>query len=174
MAKRFGLSKHYEMLFEQMLRYAGILYLAIDESKRPIYDKSKIKNFDFIVSSFNGKYLIDIKGKKLDYGKGQKLENWIHKDDISGLKLWATHFNAFIPLLVFVYQYSKKTKCALFDEYTDYKGKRYSIMAITLADYYTTAKTRSRQFGAIYVSSEDFKNKLKPISHFIPELRKNW
>lgn len=99
MAKRKGATQHYERLFENELRKSGVLYLAIDETKKPIYEDRAVKNFDFIVSSFNGKFLIDIKGKKFPYGKRGFWENWIRTEDISGLKLWATHFNAFIPSL---------------------------------------------------------------------------
>lgn len=54
MTKRIGRSQHYERMFESMLRENGVLYIAIDETKKPIYDGKSVKNFDFIVSSFNG------------------------------------------------------------------------------------------------------------------------
>lgn len=63
MTKRIGKVQHYERMFESMLRRNGVLYIAIDETKKPIYEDNAIKNFDYRVSSFNGKYLIDIKGR---------------------------------------------------------------------------------------------------------------
>ena len=174
MAKRYGLSKSYEQLFEGILRDAEVLYLAIDEAKRPIYAKEKIKNFDFIVSSFNGKFLIDIKGKKFDYGYGESWENWIKDDDISGLKVWASHFNAFTPLLVFVYHLRGHAAADKFQDIYRFKNRRYGIVAIDLSTYYTNAKTRSKKWGAIYVSREKFQHLAKPISFYLPELKKSW
>lgn len=77
MTKRVGGTQHYENLIEKILRENEILHIAIDESKRPLYGGKRIKNFDFIVSSFKGKYLIDIKGKQFPYGKSGFWENWI-------------------------------------------------------------------------------------------------
>lgn len=174
MAKRYGLSKSYEQLFETILRDAEVLYLAIDETKRPIYGDERIKNFDFIVSSFNGKFLIDVKGKKFDYGAGPAWENWIKEDDMSGLKLWASHFNAFVPLLVFVYQLPGKDAKAKFVDTYKFKRHNYGIVAIELATYYTNARTRYKKWGAIDVSRERFSQLVKPISFYLPELKKNW
>jgi hypothetical protein len=174
MAKRKGSTQHYERCFEQILRENGILYLAIDESKRPKYENKTIKNFDFIVSSFNGKYLVDIKGKSFPYREGGFWENWIKIDDVSGLKLWSSHFNAFCPLLVYPYHIKKKIYKDQFKDIFRYKGNTYGIVAIELSKYYINAKARSKGWGAIYISRNNFKELVKPISYFIPELRKKW
>jgi len=47
--------------------------------------------------------------KRFGYAPGW--ENWIKEDDISGLKVWASHFNAFTPLLVYVYEIDKGAAC---------------------------------------------------------------
>lgn len=76
MTKRKGDNQHYERCFEFLLRKYELLYIAIDETKKPIYDGVGIKNFDFIVSSFNGKFLIDIKGKKFPYESLTRQNFW--------------------------------------------------------------------------------------------------
>lgn len=172
MAKRRGGSAHYERLFETILRDAEILYIAIDESKRPIYAGKSVKNFDFIVSSFNGKFLIDIKGKTFPYGRRGFWENWITSDDISGLKLWSSHFNAFIPLIVFIYRIVDREYQDRFEDL--YEDGKYGIVAVDLATYYRNAKTRSKKWDAISISRDAFQRLAKPISSYIPELRKKW
>ena len=174
MTKRKGAGQHYEKLFENELRESGVLYLAIDETKRPIYETTTIKNFDFIVSSFNGKFLIDIKGKKFPYGRSSFWENWIKTDDITGLKLWATHFNAFIPLLVYPYLLMDKSYEREFTDIFEFKRHTYGVVAIELSMYYVNAKPRSPKWDAISVPKEKFKTITKPISFFIPELRRKW
>ena len=47
-------------MFVSMLRDNGVLYIAIDETKKPIYDGEALRNFDFIVSSFHRKFLVGI------------------------------------------------------------------------------------------------------------------
>lgn len=168
---------HYEVFFENILRENGVLYLSIDETRKPIYDEKKIKNFDFIVSSFNGKFLIDIKGKQFPYPSARRFnvwENWIKEDDISGLKLWSSHFNAFTPLLVYPYLLTNNSYKKLFTDIFTFQGKTYCPVAIELSDYYTAAKSRSKSWNAIHVPPNEFQKLIRPISYFIPELKKNW
>lgn len=133
-----------------------------------------MKNFDFIVSSFNGKYLIDIKGKQFPYDPANYWENWISDDDISGLKLWATHFNAFTPLLVYVYDIRFQEDRNKFDDKLKYGGKHYGFVAIELGIYHVNAKSRGKKWDAISVSRERFSKLARPLSSYIPELKRNW
>jgi hypothetical protein len=66
---------------------------------------------------------VDIKGKRLSYGKAATWENWIRTDDISGLRLRATHFNAFVPLLVFPYLLDNKSYENEFTDVFEFKVK---------------------------------------------------
>lgn len=174
MAKRKGYHVHYEVMFEHFLRENEILYIAIDEKKRPLVDGKSVKNFDFIVSSFNGKFLVDIKGKEFSH---RRWENWVHESDLTGLRVWGNHFNAFIPLLVIPYLVDNDKDESLLQKYADirkFKNHTYAILAVTLSDYYSRAKRRAKKFDAIDVKTEEFKKICKPISYFIPEFKKNW
>lgn len=179
MTKRSGTHVHYELSFEDLIRKNGVLYIAIDENREPIVDNKSIKNFDFIVSSFNGKYLIDIKGKKFSDRKGGLYlwDNWVKNRDLTGLRVWGNHFNAFVPLLVFPYYVEERHNFPELDDISDrheFHGQIYQIVAVTLADYYVNAVSRSKKWEAIYVPRNKFKRIAKPLSHFIPEIKRKW
>ena len=176
MTRRSGKHAHYELVFEQILRDNEVLYIAVDESKEPIVDSKPVKNFDFIVSSFNGKFLVDIKGKI--FSSKSKLymwDNWVNTKDLSGLRIWGNHFNAFVPLLVVPYFLNNPLDATYLKEKADiitYNGMMYAFTAITLADYYTNARPRSKSWNAIYVHRDKFKEITRPLSNFIPEIKK--
>ena len=51
----------------------------------------------------------------------------------------------------------------------EFQGKSYVIVAVTLSDFYSHAKSRAKKWKAIYVPKNDFIKICKPLSHFIPE-----
>ncbi|MEW5955081.1 MAG: HYExAFE family protein [Candidatus Micrarchaeota archaeon] len=170
MTKRKGKYSNYELAFEAFLRQHQLLYLAINEARRPIFRGRKVKNFDFIVVSKNKKLLlIDIKGKQFPYeskiGKNY-WENWITKDDGVYLAQWSKVFHA-TALLVYVYKIKYAADEALFDDLFRFKGKKYGLAAIEIGDYLKNAKPRSGKFKAISVSREKMPLLTKPISSFL-------
>ena len=174
MTKRSGLHSHYELMFEEFLRSNEILYIAVDENRKPLVDGHTVKNFDFIVSSFNGKFLVDVKGKKFS---ARVWDNWVHGDDLTGLRIWGNHFNAFVPLLVIPYLVETKEDFEMLKKYGDvrkFKGQKYVVVAVTLSDFYSHAKLRSKKWKAIYVPKNEFIEICKPLSYFIPEFKNDW
>ncbi len=176
-AKRKGKRAEYERSFEDLLRKNQILYLSIDEGKRPKFRGTTVKNFDFIVISFKGRFLIDVKGKRLCYGEragNARLENWVRRDDINGLMEWSSHFSGFVPLLLFVYKIERPSDKRLFEDLSSATGVEYGFAAVELATYYTSAVQRSSSFDAISVHQEAFKKISRPLSYFIPEVGRKW
>ena len=57
-----------------------------------------------------------------------------------------------------------------------FKGEKFGIVGITVSDYYLNLKRRGKEkkegLGGVYVSKTLFRKIAKPISYFIPELRK--
>lgn len=174
MTKRKGSYSHYELMFENFLREQQLLYIAINEAKRPIFKGERIKNFDFIVVSKHGKViLIDIKGKQFPYesklGKNY-WENWVGLDDVKFLKMWAEIFNT-IGIIVFPYLIKYKEDEKYFKNIFKFKGTSYGIVAIEVGEYHKNSKPRSKSgegtFNAISVSRELFSKLIKPISFFL-------
>jgi len=177
MAKRKGLRAHYESTFENILRKLQIPYIAINENKRPIIKGKAIKNFDFIVYSKKGKYLIDIKGKFFPYeyfrGQPNYWENWITEDDLKGLQFWQDIFGKnFKSLIVYSFLVKKKRDINQFKFIYNFKNHFYGIVAIPLKLFFLECKTRSKKWKAIYVPREKFQKLVKPITFFIPEISK--
>ena len=177
MAKRKGAYAYYEAVFENILRKCEIPYIAINENKRPIIRGEAIKNFDFIVYSKKGKYLIDIKGKffpyEYSYGKPNYWENWITLDDIKGLKFWqkifGKGFKSFI-IYPFLIKYKKDNK--QFDYFHIFKGNLYGVVAISMDLYLKNSKSRSKKWKAIYISRDKFRKLAVPLNKLIPETSK--
>jgi len=164
-------STPYESAFEDYLRRNEVLYVATSEVRRPITEGKAVKNFDFIVISFKGKYLIDIKGRRF---VDAPWENWIHHSDIESLKAWAMYFQELIPLLVYPYVIDDRTKNK-FDDVFSYKGITFGVVGIKFEDYYRNMKRRGKVkkagIGGVYVSKSLFPKLVQPISYFIPELK---
>jgi hypothetical protein len=182
MVKRKGFGAHYETAFEDLLKNRKILYIAINESKRPtIPDKSiknkSIKNFDFIIFSKNGKYLVDVKGKSFPYRRGRRLlywENWVSEGDLEGLNLWQEKFGEnFRSIIVYLYLIKNEKDIEKFKNTHHYKNKTYGIVGISLEDFLKNRRPRSRKWRAFYVPREKFENLVKPIEYFIPEIETN-
>lgn len=177
MAKRKGLRAYYELAFEDILRRCEIPYIAINENKRPIIEGEAIKNFDFIVYSRKGKYLMDIKGKffpyEYSYGRPNYWENWITLDDIKGLKFWQKIFGkGFQSFIVYPFLIRNKKDKKQFKFVYTFKNNSYGIVAISMKTYLEEAKPRSKKWKAIYVPREKFRKLVKPLNKFIPEASK--
>ena len=176
MARPRGYRADYENAFRDFLRLHEVLHLGVSETHRQRYQGKSIKNFDFVVSSFAGKFLVDIKGK--EFGR-RKWDNWIRDDDLSGLKEWSTHFVGFTALLVVPYLVSRTfNDPKLVDEYA-YHGNKYYFVALELQKYYTNAIPRAKKFmsehgKAIHIPAKKFHELCRPLSDFIPELRSPW
>ena len=165
----------YERVFETILREHQIPYIAINDRKRPIVHNKKIKNFDFIVYSKNGKYLVDTKGTLFPYEmkSGYRIywENWIKKEDSDGLLFWQQVFGGeFISLLAYVYLLADLHAASLFKDIYEDGSNLFGLVAITLSDYMVNRTMRAERWDAIYVPKEIFGSLVKPLSYFLPEL----
>jgi len=162
----------YESAFEEFLRKQQVLYIATDETKRPIFKGTTIKNFDFIVVSFKGKYMVDVKGRRF---ANKSWANWIHFADIEGMKNWSMLLSDLSPLFVYIYLLDQ-TSSEKFQDKLVYKGKEYGFVGITFEDFYQNmkrvGKEKKKGIGGVGISGKKFREIIKPITYFIPELKK--
>lgn len=176
MTKRKGKYSHYELMFENYLRKNNLLYIAINEAKRPLYKGERIKNFDFIVISKNGSIvLIDIKGKQFPYTSkygDNYWENWVRLDDGKYLRMWGGIFRKGTKaILVFPYLIKRKEDLNQFRDTFSFGRKQYGLVAIEIEKYLDNSKSRSKSgegtFNAISVSRSLFPSLVKPLSYYL-------
>ena len=127
--------------------------------------------FDFIISSFKDKYMVDVKGRRfIDH----PWENWIHFPDIEGMKTWAMLLPSLKPLFTFTYLLDSKSN-SMFEDKFSYKGNEFGFVGILLEDYLRNMKRRGKEkasgIGGVGISGTKFKTIVKPLTYFIPELK---
>ena len=168
---------HYEAAFEDYLRSKGWPYVAVDEAKKAIFAGVPIKCFDFLVYSAAGpNLLVDVKGRKFpDAAPGRRRgparrawENWITRGDVEGLHEWEKVFGRdFSATLIFAYWLQGPPQRAPFGDVHVFRSRHYAFMGVSLGDYLTAARPRSRKWQTLSVPSAAFSRLARDIAWFL-------
>src|SRR5438128_1819782 len=130
-------SNHYEAAFEGYLKENGLCYIAVDETRRPVFGELPLKSLDFIVHGEGGiRLLIDVKGRRFPAGPAERprrvWECWSTREDVDSLERWAGLFGpGYQGLLVFLYHLQPGV--VLPDDAPDlwvWHGRRYLVRAV--------------------------------------------
>jgi hypothetical protein len=155
---------HYETAFEAYLRDRRLGYVAVDESRRSSLADESVKSIDFIVYGSGGsKLLVDIKGRKFpgkSKGKLRRIwQNWVEADDVEGLERWQTSFGPeYRALLVFAYY--------ILPEVEMWRGRRYLMRAVPVADYRQHMRVRSPKWQTVYLPMAAYRDIVRPLRAF--------
>lgn len=169
-------SNHYEAAFEDYLRAKGWPYVAVDEAKKAIFANIAVKSFDFIVYSDSGpNLLVDVKGRRFPdaagarkRGSSRTWENWVTRQDISGLQEWEKVFGSdFLATLVFAYWLQGPPQRAPFEDVHLFRRKHYAFVAVALAEYITAAHPRSSKWQTVTIPSAEFAKTVRSIDFFL-------
>ena len=167
---------HYEVAFKDYLLAQGWPFVAVDEAKKAVFADASIKSFDFLVYSASGpNLLVEVKGRKFPDSGGRRSsgtsrawENWITRDDVTGLKQWEEVFGPdFIAMLVFAYWLQGPPQRAPFQDVHLFRRKHYAFMAIPLPDYVAAARPRSAKWQTITMPTAEFVRKVKDVRAFL-------
>lgn len=165
---------HYEAAFEDYLRAKGIPCVSVDEARKAVFGRAKLKSFDFVVySSVGENLLVDVKGRKFpDSGRqsttGRAWENWITEDDLIGLAEWQRVFGeGFRAVLVFAYWLQGPPRRAPFEDVHLFRQQHYTFATISLDDYRRLARPRSRKWRTLTVPTRPFQQAVRDILEFL-------
>lgn len=165
MARRHN---HYEAAFEAYLRRRGVPYVAVDEAKRTLFGTDLVKSFDFLVYGQAGAtWLIDVKGRRFPYTtpSGRRYwESWVTWDDLEGLTRWQRTFGtSFRAAFVFAYWLCDPRAGARLDPLITHRRRSYAFRAISLDDYLSACRRRSRQWDTVSLPTSRFRRLAAPV-----------
>ena len=153
---------HYERAFENWLIDNHFKYVKVDEHKKAVFGKSKIKSFDFLLYPPNGQIIItEVKGrifKGTSLAKLTNLECWVTTDDVDGLFQWRKVFGAnHQAIYVFVYKIEKIDVDYDGREVFCYDANRYVFFCIRMDDYRHFMKQRSPRWQTVTLPADKFR-----------------
>ncbi|HUV41681.1 MAG TPA: HYExAFE family protein [Sedimentisphaerales bacterium] len=163
---------HYEQAFGNWLIDNRIQYIAVDEHKKAVFGRSKLKSFDYLLYKKNGQAVTaEVKGRKFkgtSFEKLTSLECWVTIDDIEGLSGWQRVF-AKGSTAIFVFVYKTEQPDVDFDgrDAYEFDSNRYVFFCIRLADYVGAMKQRSGKWRTVTLAAEDFRRYAVPIDRFL-------
>jgi hypothetical protein len=166
-------SNHYEAAFEAYMQSLRVTCIAVDETRRSQLGPGPVKSLDFIVNGEEWKLLIDIKGRRYPGGSGGKQrrvwECWTMAEDVSGLTRWVELFGPeYRGLLVFAYGLAAEVDVpADSEDLWTFREQRYLFRAVPVEAYQKAMKRRSPKWGTVYLSSESFRELVRPLQHYL-------
>lgn len=167
----------YEQAFESYLAENKIPFIWVDQSKRPEFFESSVKNFDFLVyPETKSPILIELKGRtfKGDSLAGLKgLDGWTTFEDVQALSQWLDYFcrdfSDTKAFFVFVFQFANIDVETDGQPVYDFAGERFLFLAIPLQKYANAMKIRSPKWQTVTLPAADFRQWAMPIDEIIKQ-----
>lgn len=154
----------YEQVFENWLIDNRVQYVAVDQHKRAVFARSRIKSFDFLLypGQRNSPIMIaEIKGRRFKgagLSKLTGLDCWVTMDDVRGLIRWEQVFGkGYGGLFVFAYELEKIDCEPDGREVYDFEDKRYIFFGVKLDDYRSFMTVRSPKWQTVTLPAERFR-----------------
>lgn len=164
----------YEQAFESYLTDNKIPFVWVDQSKRPEFFDSTVKNFDFLLHpDSQSPVLIELKGRTFRGNSlaGLKgLDGWATFEDVQALSQWLKRFRADYPgaraFFVFAFRFTNIDVETDGRDVYDCRGERYLFLSIPLEKYAEAMKVRSPKWQTVTLPAEDFRRWAIPMDAF--------
>lgn len=164
---------HYEVAFEAYLQSRGLCYVAVDETRRALFEGEPLKSVDFLVFGPEGtRLIVDIKGRRFPCGPPQRprrvWECWSFREDVAGLVRWAELAgDGYQGLLVFAYLLGPEVELApQTPDLFVWRNRRYLFRAVRAEDYRKQMKQRSPRWDTVCLPREAFRSLVRPLGDF--------
>jgi hypothetical protein len=164
----------YEQAFETWLLDNRIQYISVDQRKRKIFARSKIKSFDFLLYRHDSTPVIaEIKGRKFrgaSLAGRTGLDSWVTMDDVRGLIRWEQIFDSSCEAaFIFAYRFEKIDVEPDGREIYEFGDDRYVFYAILLDDYRDFMTVRSPKWQTVTIPAAKFREFAIPIRKLLLE-----
>jgi hypothetical protein len=171
-------SNHYEAAFEAYLQWHRLCYVAVNETRRSVFDDLRMKSLDFIVHGEGGvRLLVDVKGRRFpagpDHRQRRVWECWSTAEDICGLARWTELFGpGYQGLLVFAYHVAPSVSLSAdTEDLWSWRGRRYLLRAVPVEEYRRHMRQRSPKWGTVFLSGAMFRALAQPFRLFTRPLQ---
>ncbi len=172
----------YERAFEGWLVENGVQYVMIDQVRRSLLARNRIKSFDFLLYPAGGGggstgpaiIVAEVKGRKFN-GKSiaglTSLQCWVGMEDIRGLLRWQEQFDEpgerAVATIVFAYRFELPSVETDGREVYDFGDHRYMFQAVSIDDYSLNMKVRSPRWQTVMLSADDFRRLAVPVRRLL-------
>lgn len=177
-----GTPNHYELALRSWLEDNGVRFLPVDQQKRKVFARNKIKTFDMLVYPAgngdvgNRTLVVEVKGRLFKGAKlnaGASLASWVTKEDIIGLGRWEQIISKTEvrqrseAIFVFSYKFERIDVETDGLETYDFDNNVYCFFAIGLDDYRRKMKVRSPKWQTYDLATGDFREAAMPLRKFV-------
>ena len=163
---------NYEQVFENWLVENRVQYVVVDQQKRRMFARSRIKSFDFLLYPACSRPVIaEVKGRKF---KGKNLaalaglECWVTMEDVRGLIRWEQVFSdGFEAVFIFAYEFANVDVATDGRQVYDFQNNRYMFYAVRLNDYREFMKVRSPKWQTVTLPAAKFREFAIPVRELL-------
>ena len=172
----------YEQAFECWLIDNRLQYVTVDQHKRKIFARDKIKSFDFLLYPSGSEPIIaEVKGRKFrgtNLARLKGLDCWVTMDDIRGLIRWEQIFSRSSTkrtrnhrpteaVFIFVYKFENIDVETDGREVYDFAENQYMFYAVRLDDYRTFMTVRSPKWQTVTLPAAKFAEFAVPVRQLL-------
>lgn len=167
-------ANRYEQAFENWLIDTRAQYVAVDQNKRAVFARNRIKSFDFllyprrpdadiVIGEIKGRRF---KGTSLAGLKG--LQCWVTMEDVRGLLQWEQVFGkGYAGAFIFAYELRRIDVESDGREIYDFAGSRYVFFGVRLEDYRAHMTLRSPRWQTMMLPADKFRTCAMPAADLL-------
>jgi hypothetical protein len=161
---------HFETAFENWLIENRVQYVQVDQRKRAVFARTKIKSFDFLLYPARldtDTLIVEVKGRTFS-GKSLArlggLQCWVTMEDVRGLLRWEDVFGKeHVGMFVFAYELANVDVDADGRSVFEFDSRRYFFAGVKLSDYSSCMRMRSPRWQTVMLGAADFRRCAKNL-----------